>query len=94
MPGFQERYTVHRFVGEFARPIGKRHIGQHQDISLRLESVAIVRKLPPDLRQEVEDFARFLLSCEKRKGGDTLRQDWAGGLASLKGLYTSMELQK
>lgn len=71
MPGFQERYTVHRFVGEFARPIGKRHIGQHQDISLRLECVAIeeiVRKLPPDLRQEVEDFARFLLSCEKRKG--------------------------
>lgn len=29
----------------------------------------IVRELPPDLRQEVEDFAGFLLSREKRKGG-------------------------
>lgn len=54
----------------------------------------IVRELPPHLRQEVEDFARFLLSRERKKAGVILKQDWAGGLSSLKGSYTSMELQK
>jgi len=35
-----------------------------------------------------------LLLREKGKGGVILKQGWAGGLSSLKGSYTSMELQK
>jgi len=54
----------------------------------------IIRELPPHLRQEVEDFARFLLSRERKCAGVILKQDWAGGLSSLKGSYTSMDLQK
>jgi hypothetical protein len=42
----------------------------------------VVRELPPDLRDEVRDFAEFLLSKRSRRPGRTLRQDWAGaGLA-------------
>lgn len=54
----------------------------------------IIRELPPHLRQEVEDYALFLLSRERKKTGVILKQDWAGGLAALKGSYTSVELQK
>lgn len=54
----------------------------------------IMRELPPDLRQEVEDFAVSLLEKRKRRRRKTLRQDWAGGLRDFKSRYTSLELQK
>lgn len=54
----------------------------------------IMRELPPDLRQEVEDFAVSLLEKRKRRRARKLRQDWAGGLRDFKGEYTSLELQK
>ena len=43
----------------------------------------VVRELPPDLRDEVRDFAEFLLSKQARRRGRTLRQDWAGYYATI-----------
>ena len=54
----------------------------------------IMKDLPPDLQQEVEDFAAFVRERRKRKHGRKLRQDWAGGLRAYRGQYTSLELQK
>jgi len=53
-----------------------------------------MKELPPELREEVEDFIEFLLKKKKRKKAKTLKQDWAGGLKDLRDKYTSLELQK
>lgn len=54
----------------------------------------VVQELPPDLRDQVRDFAEFLLSKRRRRPGRTLRQDWAGALREHRGEYTSQELQR
>ena len=54
----------------------------------------MVRGLPPELRQEVEDFIEFLLERRSRKPPKKLRQDWAGALEEFREKYTSLELQK
>ena len=54
----------------------------------------IMRELPPELQQEVVDFAYFLLEKRKQKYGRKLRQDWAGALKEYRSRYTSLELQK
>lgn len=54
----------------------------------------LIRELPPELRQEVEDFIRFLLQKQIKKPGKRLRMDWAGGLKEYRNRYTSLELQK
>lgn len=54
----------------------------------------IIKKLPPEYEQEVEDFVRFLIEKRSRKQGRKLRQDWAGALRDYRDQYTSMELQK
>ena len=54
----------------------------------------VVLELPPDLRDEVRDFAEFLLSKQARRRGRTLRQDWAGVLRDHREEYTSLELQR
>jgi hypothetical protein len=54
----------------------------------------IMEQLPPDIEQEVEDFAEFLLARRLQKRGRKLRQDWAGALKDYRGQYTSLELQK
>ena len=54
----------------------------------------VVRELPPDLRDEVRDFAEFLLSRQAQRRGRTLRQDWAGVLRDHREEYTSLELQR
>lgn len=54
---------------------------------------AKIEALPPELKQEVEDFVDFL-RMKRMSGSDrTLRQDWAGALRDLKDEYTSVELQ-
>jgi len=62
-----------------------------------------IKKLPPALRREVEDFVGFLLEKQKlekkkptskKETGRKLRQDWAGGLREFRDQYTSLELQK
>ncbi len=54
----------------------------------------IIKKLPPEYEQEVEDFVRFLIEKRSLKQGRKLRQDWAGALRDYRNQYTSMELQK
>lgn len=54
----------------------------------------IMRELPPELQQEVVDFARFLLEKRQQKYGRKLRQDWAGALKEYRTQYTSLALQK
>jgi len=54
----------------------------------------MVRNLPPELQNEVEDFIQFLLNKQKRKLAKKLRQDWAGALKDYRDKYTSLELQK
>jgi hypothetical protein len=59
----------------------------------------LIEELPPDLRQEVEDFARFLLasrvnSPKTNRRQDRLRMSWAGALSEYRHQFTSVELQK
>jgi len=58
----------------------------------RLEK--LLKDLPPELHQEVEDFVQFLLSKRLKTKGRKLRQDWAGALEDYRQQYTSLELQK
>lgn len=55
----------------------------------------IIRELPPDLRQQVEDFARFLLERRSARfpASRQLRLDWAGALQEYRDRFTSVELQ-
>jgi len=60
-----------------------------------MENIAdLIKQLPPDLQQEVEDFVEFLTNKRARKTGRKLRQDWAGALKEYRDQYTSLELQK
>ncbi len=54
----------------------------------------LVEQLPPNLQEEVKDFAKFLLEKHAAKKGKILRQDWAGALRECRDQYTSLELQK
>jgi len=54
----------------------------------------LIEALPPEIRQEVEDFVEFLLEKRTRKRGRKLRQDWAGALRAYRNRYTALELQK
>lgn len=54
----------------------------------------LIKKLPPELQKEVEDFIRFLLEKQKKKQRRKLKMDWAGGLKEYRNQYTSLELQK
>lgn len=58
----------------------------------RLEK--LLKDLPSDLHQEVEDFVQFLLSKRFKTKGRKLRQDWAGALEDYRQQFTSLELQK
>jgi len=54
----------------------------------------MVKKLPPELKREVENFVNFLIQKKARRHGRKLRQDWAGSLKDYRDEYTSLELQK
>jgi len=53
-----------------------------------------IKKLPPDLRKEVEDFVDFLLEKTKYKKEKNPKLNWIGGLREYRDKYTSLELQK
>jgi len=62
-----------------------------------------VRTLPPDVRQEVEDFIEFLLAKRNSKKGRSVKQEkrprhipgfgWAGALSDMGKQYASVNLQ-
>jgi hypothetical protein len=54
----------------------------------------LIKELPPELQQEVQDFASFLLETKVRPKRSKLRLDWAGGLSEFREQFTSLELQK
>ena len=53
----------------------------------------ILRELPPDLQQEVEDFARFLYENRRQRTSAKLSLQWRGALRDEKDQYTSVQLQ-
>lgn len=53
-----------------------------------------LRKLPPELQNEVADFVDFLYEKSKKKNTKKLSLNWAGGLKEYKNKFTSLELQK
>ena len=60
-----------------------------------MESIEeLMEKLPPDLQQEVRDFAQFLVEKKAKPKRRKLRLTWAGGLREFRDQYSSLELQK
>lgn len=57
----------------------------------RLEE--IVKDLPPELQQEVRDFAEFLIEKQMKKPRNKPNFSWAGALKDLRDQYSSVELQ-
>ena len=55
---------------------------------------ALIQELPPDLQEEVMDFAEFLLQRRGKGKLRFLRQDWAGTLRDFRERYTAAELQE
>jgi hypothetical protein len=54
----------------------------------------LIKELPPELQQEVQDFASFLFETKVRPRRSKLRMEWAGGLSEFREQFTSLELQK
>jgi len=54
----------------------------------------IIKELPPDIQQEVLDFAEFLMSKRKPPKQKRMRLSWIGGLREFRDKYTALELQK
>ncbi|MBI4333261.1 MAG: DUF2281 domain-containing protein [Chloroflexi bacterium] len=53
----------------------------------------MIKELPPELQQEVEDFVKLLLEKQVKKAGGKLEFKWEGALEDLRDKYTSVELQ-
>lgn len=53
----------------------------------------IIKKLPPEYEQEVQDFIKFLMEKRAKKRRGKPKFDWAGALKDLRNQYTSVELQ-
>lgn len=54
----------------------------------------IIKELPPDLQEEVKDFAKYLLETKTNPKRKKLTLTWAGGLREFRDKFTSLELQK
>ena len=53
----------------------------------------VIGDLPPTLRDEVHDFASFLLERKVQPKRGKLRMTWAGGLREFRDRFTALELQ-
>jgi hypothetical protein len=61
---------------------------------MSVEKIAqMVRELPPNLQQEVEDFVEFLLERSQREPKNTPTFEWAGALQEMRPEYSSVNLQ-
>lgn len=54
----------------------------------------MIQSLPPQLQEEVKDFAQFLLDRKVPRPGQKLRLSWAGGLREFRDRFTALDLQK
>lgn len=52
-----------------------------------------VERLPPDIQQQVKDFAEFLLEKRRKRSKGKPTFDWAGALQDWRHRYTSVQLQ-
>ena len=52
-----------------------------------------IRKLPPELQKEVEDYVESLIKSRARRRKGQLKFAWRGALRDLRDKYTSVELQ-
>jgi hypothetical protein len=60
-----------------------------------MESIEeLMAQLPPDLQQEVKDFARFLVEKKAKPRRKKLRLTWAGGLREFRDQYSSFDIHK
>jgi hypothetical protein len=57
------------------------------------ETTDLIRRLPPELKQEVDDFVEFLRERRSTPKRNKPRLDWAGGLSQYRDKFTSVELQ-
>jgi hypothetical protein len=57
----------------------------------RLEE--LIKDLPPDLQQEVEDFVQLLIMKKARKPSGTLILNWRGAMKEFHDKYTAVDLQ-
>jgi hypothetical protein len=53
-----------------------------------------IKEMPPDIQQEIEDFADFILKKRNPVTESILRQEWAGALSDFKDRFSSLELQE
>jgi hypothetical protein len=53
----------------------------------------LIEQLPPELQQEVRDFAEFLLQHRVPSSPGPMTFEWRGALRDLRDRYTSVELQ-
>ena len=54
-----------------------------------MESIEeLMEKLPPDLQEEVRDFARHLVEKKAKPRRKKLRLTWAGGLREFRDQYS------
>lgn len=53
----------------------------------------IIKRLPPEYEQEVQDFIEFIIEKRAKKSRGKPKFDWAGTLKDLRNKYTSVELQ-
>lgn len=52
-----------------------------------------IKKWPPELKREVEEFVDALLKKQKKRRNGKLKMAWAGALKDLRDKCTSVELQ-
>ena len=53
----------------------------------------VIKNLPPELQQEVQDFVDFLMEKHMPQRKVELKLDWRGALRDMRDQYTSVELQ-
>ena len=53
----------------------------------------MIKELPPELQQEVEDFVAFLLTKRVRQPARAFSLNWRGTLQQERKQHTSVELQ-
>ncbi len=61
---------------------------------MKKNTAEMIKDLPPDLQQEVLDFAEFLLARTRPARRKHLRMSWAGALRKYRIKYSSLDLQK